>query len=74
MTIKSFVKFLITNNGWKSAGASALVCLGLLVVFNSFLFDLTVGLIKILLTLGVIGFTAQTVWLAYPLLKSKYMS
>ena len=62
---------LIFSTDWKETGIAAVVFAVLLVIIDSFLFSLLIGLIKVVLSLVVIGLLIKTAFLIYPILKKK---
>lgn len=62
---------LVFSNSWKETGLASLFFIGALIVIDSVLFNLAVGLLKVFLTLAVLGLLGKTAFLLYPVLKKK---
>jgi hypothetical protein len=68
--IKKHLHLLFSDN-WKETGLATLFFIGALIVIDSVLFNLAVVLLKIALTLAILGMLGKTAFLLYPILKKK---
>lgn len=62
---------LLFSNSWKETGLASLFFIGALIVIDSVLFNLAVALLKVALTLAILGLLGKTAFLLYPILKKK---
>lgn len=62
----------IKNNNWKSTALFGLLCFGLLILLESFLFTIAIALLKFGLIIGGIFLLCRAAYLAYPVLSKKY--
>lgn len=69
--VQDEVDKILRDKSWKSSITGGIACLIVLVLLDSFLFDLAIGLIKLLLGLGGIFLLIRGAWLAWPIVSKK---
>jgi hypothetical protein len=68
---KQFFTTLLREKGWKSPAIGAAVTLVALILLDSALFTVIVGLIKLILTLSFFALLAYAAYLGYPVALEK---
>ena len=64
--IKKYVDSLLYTRTWKNSAVIGVSCLVILVLLNSFLFALLIGLLKLALLVGGVASLCYAAFLAYP--------
>jgi hypothetical protein len=70
--MNKFILSLVRDHSWKSPAILSAISFGLLILLDSFLFDLILVLIKLILIISGIMSLCYAAWLAYPLVVEKY--
>lgn len=70
--IENYIKKLLKDNSWKAPAIVCALSLAVLILLDSVLFTIIIGLLKIFLGISGLLLLGYAAYLAYPVLLKKY--